>query len=110
MFWNRLLAWVWLLPAGMPLLAQTPADRVVTLWAGRQTNPPALTLNWLASGHPPETNLVQRKAFLSTGWTTLATITNPSITSFADTNTVPGVGYEYKVTRWNTLGPGWGFL
>jgi hypothetical protein len=90
-------------------LAQVSADRVVTLWTTMQTNPPAITLNWSAF-HQPNSYMIQRKSLLSTGWTTLATLTNPPTLSFADSNVLAGVGYEYKVTRLYAGTNAWGFL
>ena len=81
--------------AVQPVFGLTPADRVVPLWTELQTNPPAITLNWTTGAQPPVTNLIQRKLFLTTGWSTLAAITNPAITAYTDSNVVLGVGYEY---------------
>ncbi len=74
-----------------------------------ETNPPTITLNWPTVG-PPNTYLIQRKAFLATGWSDLVTLTNPVVSSFSDSNVVMGVGYEYKVSRLYAGVKAWGFL
>ncbi len=91
-------------------LADDPAlHRVIHLSAEWTNDPAGLRINWSLNGQP--TNwIVQRKNWLENGWNTLAVFTNPTASSFTDTNAMPGQVYEYKVTRLDTATNGWGFL
>lgn len=82
----------------VPLGAQSVADFAVQLGAFTSSNPPRVTLLWAphqaATGHE-----VHRKMRDDSGWRLIESIAGATATNYVDSDVVPGIGYEYWVSR-----------
>ncbi len=94
---------VWLLSAASVVHAQTPRDFAIDLAATPSTNTPCLTLNWTIrrSGNIKYQKLYRRLKG-EVGWTNKLADLDYLQTSFADSNAVVGVEYEYWMERYYT--------
>lgn len=89
--------------------AQTCQDVSVELSAIVEVTPPRITLNWKANAGANQ-NFVYRKSRAATSWgTAVATLTG-SATQYVDTTVMPGVSYEYRITRSAANYNGFGYL
>jgi len=83
----------------------------VQLTAELQTNPPAITLNWIQDMYGADSYTVYRKAKEDTNWGDPVIELDGSITNYTDTNVQVGVGYEYQVVKDASLGySGFGYI
>ena len=84
------------------LCAQTPRDFAIDLYANASTNVPCLSLNWTIrrSGNI-KYQKIHRRLKGETVWTKLSDLDNLQ-TSYADSNAVVGVEYEYWMERYYT--------
>jgi len=94
---TNLVVWIpFLLPSSAN--ATPGQDASVRVSAEVQESPPQIQLNWPAMSGP---GVVSRRLLGQTGdtWTELVTNLNAAVTSYADTNVVPGITYEYWVQK-----------
>ena len=89
------------LEAGL-LNAQTPRDFAIDLSAAASTNSPCLTLNWsIRRSGNIKYQRIHRRLKGETSWVKLSDLDNAQ-TSYADSNAVTGVEYEYWMERYYT--------
>jgi autotransporter-associated beta strand protein len=86
----------------LSLYAQTPRDFAIDLAAAPSTNTPCLTLNWsIRRQGNIKYQKIHRRLKGETAWTKLADLDYIQ-TSYADSNAVVGVEYEYWMERYYT--------
>ncbi len=83
----------------------------VQLTANLQTNPPAITLNWIQDMYGANSYTIYRKAKEDASWGNPVIELDGSITNYTDTSIQVGVGYEYQVVKIASLGySGFGYI
>jgi hypothetical protein len=97
--------------AGLLLLLaarETNADSTfvyaVQISATLQTNPPAITLNWLPDPYGADSYTIYRKSKPTTNWSASIMALDGSETNFTDPNIALGASYEYQIVEAGTLG------
>ena len=83
-------------------LAQSPRDTVVEVSAVVQESPPEIALSWLPNAHPLANHKVYRHLKGESLWIPIATLSGAE-TGFTDTGVLPGINYEYYVSRTTTI-------
>ena len=82
----------------------TVPDPVTNLTASN-SNPNEIDLSWtLPTGDTATSILIERSSDGGATWTTVATLSDPTSTTYADTNLTPGQSYIYRVTNTNSTG------
>ncbi len=111
---RRCFAWaacVISLAAALAAKADSTWVYAVQLTADLQTNPPAITLNWIQDMYGADSYTVYRKAKEDTDWGDPVIELDGSITNYTDTDVQVGVGYEYQVVKDASLGySGFGYI
>lgn len=88
------------------LVADEPRDRAVEIVAEVQGEWPVITLRWRSSDLPIETQKIYRRLKGDPLWGEPITSVAPDATVWIDGSAVPGIGYEYRVTRKFASSPG----
>ncbi|HZJ15653.1 MAG TPA: hypothetical protein VFD27_11410, partial [Chthoniobacteraceae bacterium] len=83
-------------------LAQTPRDTVVEVSAVVQESPPQIALSWLPNAQSIANHKVYRRLKGGSLWIESATLSG-SATGFTDDGVLPGINYEYYVSRTTTV-------
>lgn len=65
--------------------------------------PAAITLTWVDTSTNEAGFTIRRRAFLSNLWQVIGSV-GPNVTTFQDTQVVPGTSYFYTITAINTAG------
>ncbi len=91
------------------LRSQSCQDVTVELYAEVQSSPPRITLHWTPNAGASQ-HIIYRKLKSATSWgTVIAALSGPAI-SYVDSTILPGVSYEYRVTRSGSNYIGYGYI
>ncbi len=91
------------------VFTQSCRDASVELSAEVQSNPPRITLNWVANDSATA-HFVYRKLKTGNTWGALVTTLAGSDTQFIDSTVSEGISYEYRVVRQANAFVGYGYI